>query len=462
MGLAADLVEHIVGTDFAGLDEASVERAKWRILDVCGCALAGATAPGCGMMLDLVTGWGGTTESTILGHGGRAPAHNVAMMNSLMARSHDYEPVEAEFDGRSCPAHISGTTVPVALAMAEKERASGEDLLTALAIGDDLAARLGVNSGFDFDLGWDGTGTFNLFGAVATACKLLGSGESQVFNALGIALNRMSGTMAGIFDKTLAFKLPIACSAREAIFAAELAQRGFEGVAEPFLGPRGYFSMFCRGYNADLVTKDLGRKFYSDCVVKPYSACRITHPFIDCAIAVAGSEGFEADQVAAVTIHATGFAGNSFCAQPLSHSEWHQPDAAFSIGYCVAAALLWGEISPLHFTEEFLRDHRLGELIARMKVIGDIRPQRAGDNEVQMEVLMADGRTLSARTQVGTGDLREGQTGLAEVQAKFLKNAGFSGLIAPESAEQAMGVIGRLEDLEAVGELTRLLVKGAS
>ena len=69
--------------------------------------------------------------------------------------------------------------------------------------------------------------------------------EQQGFAALGIALNRLWGSIAGIFDKTLCYKLPIACSSREGIFAAELAERGFQGIADPFMGPRGYFSMFC-------------------------------------------------------------------------------------------------------------------------------------------------------------------------------------------------------------------------
>ena len=459
MGLAQDLAEHVVATDFASLDPEAIEWAKWRVLDVCGCALAGAEAPGCGMMRDLVSEWGGAEESTILAHGGRAPAHNVAMLNTLMARSHDYEPVEAEFEGRGCPAHLSGTTVPVALAMAEKQRADGERLLTALIVGDDIAARLAVNSGFDFDLGWDETGTVNVFGAAATACKLLQTNEQQVFDALGIALNRLSGSIAGIFDKTLCYKLPIACSSREGIFAAELAQRGFQGIADPFLGPRGYFSMFCRNYSADQVTNDLGRKFYSDCVIKPYSACRITHPFIDSALAIATSHDVDAGRIVAITIHGTHFGADSFCAQPLPPSDIQQPAAAFSIRYCVAAALLWREVAPPWFTDEFLRDPRIRELAGRIQLVGDLPQREPGDNQVRMEVTMSDGRSFSAHTLVGKGDMREGKLSLSDVQTKFLANARFAGLDV-RVAEQAMAMIDRLETLEDVQPLTRLLVKG--
>lgn len=462
MGLTQDLVDHIVRTDFESLDTTSVERAKWRVLDACGCALAGAKAPGCRAMWNLITGWGGTPESTILGYGGRAPAHNVAMLNSLMTRSYDYEPVEAEFDDRTGPAHISGTTVPVALAMAEKQAANGERLLTALVVGDDIASRLGVNSGFDFALGWDNTGTINVFGAAVIGCKLLQSSEQQVFNALGIALNRLSGTMAGVFDKTLAFKLPIAFAAREGIIAAELAQQGFPGIDEPFLGPRGYFSMYCRNYDADQVTKDLGKRFYADCIIKPYSSCRMTHPFIDCALAIAKTNDIDIDEIATVTIHSTEGAADSFVGQPFSHSDLQQPDGAFSIRYCVAAALLWREVTPLQFTEESLHDQRALDLIGRMNLVADLSPARDRSGGVEIEVVMSDGRMLSARAGSGQGDVGETRLSVDEIKAKFVANVEFAKVVSGENAERAMNMVERLEDVRDVGELTQLLVKDGS
>jgi transcriptional/translational regulatory protein YebC/TACO1 len=55
--------------------------------------------------------------------------------------------------------------------------------------------------------------------------------------------------------------------------------------------------------------------------------------------------------------------------------------------------------------------------------------------------------------------MREGKLSLSDVQAKFLANARFAGLDIGV-AEQAMAMIDRLEELEDVQPLTRLLVKG--
>ncbi|MBN1322185.1 MAG: MmgE/PrpD family protein [Thermoleophilia bacterium] len=462
MGLKQDLAQHIVGTGCGSLDAASIERAKLRVLDVCGCVLAGVDAPGCREMRDLVKAWGGTPESAILAHSCRAPAHNAAMLNSLMARSYDYEPVEAEFDSRTGPAHISGTTVPTALAMAERQAAGGERLLAALVIGDDIASRLAVNSGFDFSLGWDNTGTVNVFGATAIACRLMELDEQQVSNALGIALHRLAGTMAGVFDKTLAFKLPIAFAAREGIVAAELAQRGYPGVDDPFLGPRGYFAMYCRDHDAGQVTKDLGKRFYADCVIKPYSSCRMTHAFIDCALAITKIDDVDVDAVDSVTIHATEHTADSFCGQPFTRSAPQQPDGAFSIRYCVAAALLWRQVTPAQFTEESLRDRRVGDLIGRMNLVGDISPEEARDRQAAVDVVMKDGRVLSAGSRGGEGGMGATWLGAQETKAKFLANASFGRMVAEDEAARAMALIERLEDLTDVRDLTGLLVKGGS
>src|SRR5208282_3592569 len=127
MSVTEELVANVVRTRFDSIDEESVERAKWRLIDAMGCLIAGANAAGCRETAELIRRWGGAQESTILVHGIKAPAHNVAFANSLMIRSFDFEPVEAEGETKSSPAHISGTTVSTAVTMAERQAASGKE-----------------------------------------------------------------------------------------------------------------------------------------------------------------------------------------------------------------------------------------------------------------------------------------------------------------------------------------------
>jgi len=321
-----------------------------------GCLIAGANAAGCRETVELVKRWGGAGESTVLVHGIKAPAHNAAMANSLMTRSFDYEPVEAEGEDKSGPAHISGTTVPTALAMAEYQGTSGKDLITALITGDDLAARLSIASGFDFALGWDNTGTINAFGATAIACKLLKLNEKQVLNALGIVLNQLGGTMDGVWDKVMTFKLCMALAAKNGIFSAELAAQGFTGVKDPFLGKHGYFSLYCSDYDTTSLNRNLGKRYYADCVIKPHSACRATHSSIDSALMISRNNNIQPENIEEIIVHLPSRILNGFTGQPFVLGETPQIDAAFSVRYTVATALLRRRVKPAYFSDESLHD----------------------------------------------------------------------------------------------------------
>ena len=64
------------------------------------------------------------------------------------------------------------------------------------------------------------------------------------------ARNQLAGTVANIFDQTLAFKLPMAFAARNAIVSAEMAELGF---TEPYLFDRNIavgFDIFRRDYDS--------------------------------------------------------------------------------------------------------------------------------------------------------------------------------------------------------------------
>ena len=82
-----ELSENVLNTRFENFDRETLEKNKNRIIDVVGCLIGGAHASGNQALVDLVKGWGGKEEATILIHGGKVPALHAAMVNSIMARS---------------------------------------------------------------------------------------------------------------------------------------------------------------------------------------------------------------------------------------------------------------------------------------------------------------------------------------------------------------------------------------
>lgn len=453
MSAVEEFSENLIKVDFASLPQETVDRAKWRILDAIGCLMAGTHGPGCREVADLIFEWGGAPQATVITHGTRVPAHNAAMVNSLMTRSYDFEPVEAEGDGRSVPAHISGTTVPTALAMAEWQGASGKELIAALTIGDDLSARLGVASGFDFSLGWDNTGTINAFGAAAIACKLMRLDAGQTANAFGIVLNQLSGTLDGVWDKAMTFKLPMALAGRAGIVSAELAARGFTGPRDPFLGRYGFFTLFSREADTSDLTKDLGKRFYADRVIKPYSACRLTHPSIDCALDIMRVSDVRVEDIQTITVHLHPGDFGGFTAQPFVPGRTPQIEGAFSISYTVATALLRRSVKPGHFGDGCLEDAKIGELLAKMRLVADLQPDLAGG----VDVRTADGKLFSSSTDFPRGDVFLTPLTEDEIKAKFRGNMAFSGRAAAGRTEEALQMLGDLESVSDVREVVALL-----
>jgi 2-methylcitrate dehydratase PrpD len=220
------MLENALATRFENFDKDTLETTKYRIIDTLGCLIGGATDAGNPELVKLIKEDGGKKEATILIYGGRAPVAAAALVNCIMARSFDFGPVSPLVEGVSWPGHISETTVPTALTLAEVADASGRDMITALLVGDDIAARILAGSGFGFSLGWDGVGTVNTFGVTAMAGRLLGLNKIQLRHAFGIALNQMGTTFQSFWDGTTAFKLPQGLAARGGITSVQLAGQG--------------------------------------------------------------------------------------------------------------------------------------------------------------------------------------------------------------------------------------------
>ncbi len=450
------LAANVIATRFEAFDEALLEATRYRIIDTLGCLIGGAGDTGNPELAALLTDEGGKEEATILIHGGRVPAGSAVLANCAMARSFDFEPVSPLVEGVSCPGHISGTTVPTALSLAEAAGASGREMIAALLIGDDIASRLLAASGFGFTLGWDGTGTVNAFGAAAIAGRLLGLDKLQMRHAFGIVLNQIGSTFQIIWDGTTAFKLPQGLSARAGILSARLAKAGWTGPVDPLFSQFGYYQMFTEGcHKPEALTRDLGRAYYADGTIKPYPCCRIPHAAIDCALALIGRHGIQADDIKKARLYVAPGGIDHVCGHPFKIGPFPHGNAAFSYQYTVGTALLYGAVRPEHFTEAAIRDGRINQFIGRIKLIAsDDVPMEAA----RLTLVLRDGRELTEYVEIARGDPRANPMTPDDIIAKFWMNVDFSGKISREKASELLAMLENLEELDSVRRLIPLMV----
>lgn len=252
------MIDNILNTKYEDLPDAAVSHAKNRLLDAIGCMICGANDVGNPELLEIIRDWGGKAEARVFVHGDSLPSPSAVMVNCIMARSFDFEPVSPVVDGQSIPGHISGTTTMTALTLGDIQNISGKELLAALLVGDDMATRVLLAGGTR--MGFDHVGQANSFGATAIAGRLLGLNHEQLRNAFGLILDHLGGSQQMIGETTTGFKLSQGNSARDAVFCVRLAVAGWTGVRDALLAQGAYYSMYTDGIkDPDLLTKNLGR-----------------------------------------------------------------------------------------------------------------------------------------------------------------------------------------------------------
>lgn len=454
MDITEKLCRNIVDTRFEDLDEKTVLNAKYRIIDVIGCAILGAAAERNTELIGLIRDWGGKPEATILAHGIKTVSHNAALANSVMARSFDYEALGPLVEGYSIPAHISGTTVITAVTMGETYGVTGKELVTALITGDNLTARVIAGAGRGgLPSAWDSVGTANSFGAAAVAGRIIGLTSGQIRNALGLVFNQMSGSMQNIWDGTPAFKLLQGLSARNGIISAQLARAGWAGPRDPLLGKQSYFNLFADGCgNPDILTKDLGRKYYTDAHFKPYPCCAVSHAAIDCAVFLANNYDFDIGDIKDIILYVSKAGLNSFLAQPFDSGEFPHAGAAFNYRYHVATVLIRKSIKPEHFAEECIKDPEIKRIVDKIKL-----DQLPGvENELlraKIKITMNDGKHYEKLTEYPRGEPLHNPLTKDEIIEKFFSNLEYSKKIKRDKGEKFLSLIENIEELENIKEI---------
>src|SRR6185295_3150418 len=181
--------------------------------------------------------WGQLGETRVWGNGKRLPAPAAAMCNAYQVHNSEFDCVHEE-----AVVHAMTVVLPVAIAGAERRRGvSGPDLITAVTLGVDVAAGLGVAA--TTGLRFFRPATAGAFGGTAALGKLMGFDRATMINAFSIAYGQCSGTMQAHSEGSTLLAMQVGFNARNAVVACDLAARGFEGPKNVLEGPFGYFTL---------------------------------------------------------------------------------------------------------------------------------------------------------------------------------------------------------------------------
>ena len=178
-----------------------------------------------------IAGDTGGAGSTVLSGLAPLPPAMAAWVNGAAAAAGDPE-------GRLRPHEA---LLPAALAAAESAGAGGEELLLGVAVGAEVALRIGGAMPGHAAAGWDPSGTVGQIGAAVAAMKVLGGDEAAALAAIGLGSAQAAGV--GVSGHGFVREFAVGRAAGCGCEAGFLAIEDWRGPLLPLESPQGFFAL---------------------------------------------------------------------------------------------------------------------------------------------------------------------------------------------------------------------------
>jgi 2-methylcitrate dehydratase PrpD len=419
--VAGKLAGWIAQVRAGDLPPAARETCSRLFLDVAGLCIAARREP----YVQAVLSAAEAGPCTAIGHSGGFDVFSAALINGTAAHGEDYDDT---FEGG--PVHSGAVVIPAILAIAEREKRSGQEALTAIAVAAELLCRMSlVAPKAVHKAGFHPTAVFGAMASAAGAAKALGLNEAQTVSALGIAGSMASGIIEYLAEGTWSKRMHAGWAAQSGIRAALMARGGFLGPRTVFEGTHGFYRAFAPSAKPDFahLMDGLGEKWVMETIAfKPYACGTVTQPFIDCAISLA-QKGVRAEDIVEIVCQV---------AEGTVHRLWEPLEAKrnpptpyaakFSTPFCIAIGFIDGKAGFAQFTEARTADPAVRALAAKIRYeINPSDPYPASFTG-HLRAALKNGDAVEVRQSHLRGGMRAPLTA-AEIEAKCIDNAIYGG-----------------------------------
>ena len=198
--------------------------ARIRLVDTLG-LIAAAAGHEAGASLRAFADANPGTGATVLMTGKQTLAATAALVHGSLAHARDFDDTYID-----SVVHPGSTVIAAALAAGESVDAPFDALSTAIVIGYEMTARLGMVAGRGFHArGFHATGIVGPIAAAAAAGHLMRLHTLRLADAMGLATSMSSGLLAFLGDGGWSKWLHTGWSAHGGLIAAQLANGGFRG-----------------------------------------------------------------------------------------------------------------------------------------------------------------------------------------------------------------------------------------
>jgi 2-methylcitrate dehydratase PrpD len=435
---------------YEALPERVIEKTKDLILDQMGCQVAGSTMPWSKAVYEYIADVkGGREESTVVRYGMKTRAEDAAFANASFGNAFLGDDTDSV-----CHAHFGAIVIPCALAVGEWMGGGGREFLTAVVVGYEVASRIGAAAPAAELRGYHPGPLFGPFGAAACAGTILGFGEDEMLDALGIAGSHASGLMEYSLSGGTVNRIHAGIAVAGGMRAALLARKGFKGPTTILEGERGFVKAFSGQCEFNEITRNMGREFRVDLMdLKAHCACGTSGSSFDAVSKIVHANRIDPKEIDEIVVH------TSPAAYRLTGKIVRPRDitsAQFGGRFGVALRLIKGANTFKEYTEDSLIDPEILELEAKTRMFVDEGLDKipGTDHPARVVIRSRGGKAYEETVLAPRGSLLNPMP-KKEVREKFREFA--SVLLPPEKVRAIIETVSEVEKVKHVGELSRLL-----
>lgn len=391
---ATRMAEKICAFRESDLTPKALKEARTAIIDTIACTLSGVPEACTTILMNTPGVAEAKGASLIFGTSRRTSALDAALINGTASHALDYDDVSGTLGGH----HSVPVTAPI-FALGEQLGATGRQIIAAYVIGVETEVRLARAVNFHhYDKGWHPTATLGVFGAAAASAWLLKLDVDRTAKALALAASFASGIKANF--GTMTKPMHVGQCARNGLFAALIAERGFESNPAALEHKQGWFRVYNGEgtYFPEKIFENWGSPWEietSENGLKQFPCCGSTHPAITMALKLRTEEKLAPDAIAAIEILSH--------RRRLPHTNNPDPrtplQAKFSVQYCTARALIDGAVRIRDFEDAAVMEERVRRYLPLITTEPHPDMPEDSPNQFGAEVIVTtkDGRRLARR-----------------------------------------------------------------
>jgi 2-methylcitrate dehydratase PrpD len=404
------LASFCAGLRYEHLPPEVVARTLQVVADCIAAIAAGAQEPETVALSKRMAAKADASGAAIIGAGRSALPSIAAFLNGTAGTM-----LELDEGNQFARGHPAIHVAPAVLAAAIEAKSSGQDVITAIALGYEIGARIGIASKLRITMHPHGTwGTVGAAVAIAWLRRRDAAAMIETINvssSLGLSTSRRTMLEGGTVRNSFA-----GFSNQIGLMVDDLVASGFSGEADG-LGTV-YGTVIADNWQPELMVEALGERWeIARNYFKRHACCRYNHGALDALAQIVAIEGgrIAPEQIARIDV------GTYIWAAQLAGQEPHNMLAAkFSLPFSIATTIVHGAATVAAFREPARLEPITRDLARRVFVREDAEAtaKLPALRPASVSITLTDGRVLEAQALTNRGDTEDPYSA-AEVREKY-------------------------------------------